>query len=1031
MQIKMQTWPGAHVRRWAKAVIVPALLALALLAGAMAPVHAQTPAAWDDAMADFYEADAIMIKFRDTAPIRLRDGVPVNVAADVQAAGIDALHALAAGGAWARGHDVGEAALDALRAEGQARTGEQLPDLNNYLRLELPPGMDVPTALARFGALPDVEWVGPIPKPVASAEVPNLVHPGGITGDVAADRYQQYLDPAPVGIDARWAWYGVNGTGAGVRICDLEKNLNRYHGDLGTVKVLNPGPDPANDDNHGTAVLGILAGENNGFGVTGIAYDASLYFAATTSTQGFSLESAITRCAANLQAGDIIVIEAQTIGPNTKPAEDRAWSSEGLVPVEWYKPAYDAIKSATAAGRIVVEAGANGAEDLDSADYQTGNGGHYPFKPENDSGAILVGAGNSPYSGGTDRAPSWFSNTGATVDVQGWGDGIVTTGYGDLHPGDADPDDKDLWYKESFGGTSGATPIVAGAAAVLQSEFRAVNGRSATAAELRTLLRATGTPQAGSGNIGPLPNLKAAIIQLYDDAGVLPAVAPPTLSPSSGTYNMPIQVTIGYGSGQSGSNTNIRYTLNGDEPVDESFIFIPEQGDTLYLNYGVTLRARAWVRDNGLGRVLESDVAAATYTSSTPKVATPVITPGEGSYSQGQQFTIATTTPGATIRYRTDGRAPSFFYPGTDYTGPITLDTGQFEIVARGYKDGYYKSDAAYSGAIDVNAIQLPAPTIYPNGGNFNGETTVYMGSTVLGAEIRYTLDGTEPTTTSPRFEEPLLLNPDGNSAVVTVKARVFLTPYTPSDIREATYVIVAVVDPPQIATNQENDEDFATVTMSAPQPNATIRYTTNGAEPTSYSSAYAGPFTLGPGLYTIKAKAYRGVATPSDTTTVALAVANNTEPITDPVLTPFSTRNYVEPFTMTMQTDTPGAVIRYTVTTDGSIAPDPTPPGQAGAQTYAQPLRMETNGQYRFKAQAFKDNGVGGFNSSNVIGTGTFELSDPLGAATVPTIDPPGGLFTDTVEVSFSGAPFETFWYTLDGSAPVAGPPAEPPTQL
>ncbi|MCB0075161.1 MAG: chitobiase/beta-hexosaminidase C-terminal domain-containing protein, partial [Caldilineaceae bacterium] len=115
----------------------------------------------------------------------------------------------------------------------------------------------------------------------------------------------------------------------------------------------------------------------------------------------------------------------------------------------------------------------------------------------------------------------------------------------------------------------------------------------------------------------------------------------------------------------------------------------------------------------------------------------------------------------------------------------------------------------------------------------------------------------------------------------------------------------------------------------------------------------------------------------------------------------------------------------------DGSIAPDPTPPGQAGAQTYTQPLRMDTNGQYRFKAQAFKDNGAGGFNSSNVIGTGTFALSDPLGAATVPTIVPPGGLYTDTVDVSFTGAQFETFWYTLDGSEPVAGPPAEPPTQF
>ncbi|MCB0046859.1 MAG: chitobiase/beta-hexosaminidase C-terminal domain-containing protein [Caldilineaceae bacterium] len=1009
--------------RW-MVLLIPALLFV---------VRPQAVAAqfvgWDPGQADLYETGAIMIKFRDTTPMRLRNGLPVNVAAEVQSADIDVIHALAAGGSWARGHDVSEAALDELRAQGWMRTGRQPPDLNNYYRLNLPAGMNIPAALAQFSVLPGVEWVGPIPKPVGTPDVPNLVSPGGITGDIAADRYQKYLDSAPVGIDARWAWYGLNGSGDDVQICDLEKNLNRNHSDLSTVKVLSPGPNPVNDDNHGTAVLGILGGVSNGFGVTGIAHDASLLFAATTSTQGFSLESAITRCATNLGPGDIIVIEAQTVGPNTKDPDDRAWSSEGLVPVEWYKPAYDAIVSATAAGRVVVEAGANGAEDLDSADYQTGNGGHHPFKAGNDSGAILVGAGNSPYSGESVRSPSWFTNTGATLDVQGWGDGIVTTGYGDLHPGDADPNDKNLWYRESFGGTSGATPIVAGAAAVLQSEYRAVNGTSADAAQLRTLLRSTGTAQTGTGNIGPLPNLKAALLQLYDDAGVLPAVSPPVLTPASGTYNMPIQVTIGYGAGQSGSNTNIRYTLNGDDPTAESYIFIPEQGDTLYLNYGVTLKARAFVRDNNLDRTFESPVAIAAYVSSTPKVATPIIAPGEGSYNQGAQFTLSTTTPGATIRYRTDGRAPSFFYPGTEYTGPIALSAGEYEITARGYKDGYYKSDTAYSGPININAIQLPTPTIYPNSGNFNGQVTVYMGSTVLGAEIRYTLDGSEPTTSSLRFEEPISLTPDGDGGTVTVKARVFLAPYTPSAIEEATFNILAVVDPPQISAHQENDEDFATVSMTA-QSGVTIRYTTNGAEPTSYSTVYVGPFTLTPGVYTVKAKGFSGVATPSNTIAVNVAVANNTELITDPVLSPFSTRNYVEPFTVTMQTNTPGAIIRYTFSTDGSIAPDPTAPGQAGAETYTQPLRIETNGQYRYKARAYKDNGAGGFNSSNVAATGTFELSDPLGAATVPAINPPGGLFTDTVEVTFSGAQFETFWYTLDGSEPVAGPPAEPPTQ-
>ena len=73
MQKTMQTY---LILRRVHAFIALGLLVLALLAGAVTPVHAQTPAAWDDAMADFYAADAIMIKFRDAAPIRLREGVP-------------------------------------------------------------------------------------------------------------------------------------------------------------------------------------------------------------------------------------------------------------------------------------------------------------------------------------------------------------------------------------------------------------------------------------------------------------------------------------------------------------------------------------------------------------------------------------------------------------------------------------------------------------------------------------------------------------------------------------------------------------------------------------------------------------------------------------------------------------------------------------------------------------------------------------------------------------------------------------------
>jgi hypothetical protein len=57
--------------------------------------------------------------------------------------------------------------------------------------------------------------------------------------------------------------------------------------------------------------------------------------------------------------------------------------------------------------------------------------------------------------------------------------------------------------------------IVAGAAAALSSALEAKNGRPAKPAEVRRILEATGTPQAGADHIGPLPNLVAAFKQTH------------------------------------------------------------------------------------------------------------------------------------------------------------------------------------------------------------------------------------------------------------------------------------------------------------------------------------------------------------------------------------------------------------------------------------------------------------------------------------------------------------------------------------
>ena len=999
--------------RWLALATLALLLTAAALAGGNLPVLGQfDPAAKTNLPADLtnvydrYESDVIEIKFRDDITMRLREGVPQNANAGVAAAEVEAVLTLSAGGTWERSHTTDEAALDEMRRNGEARTGKPLPDLNNYVRLELPPGQDAVAAVQAFAALSTVEAAYLIPKPVAvtAAPVGDYANPGNITGNPITDAYQGYLDKAPNGVDARWAWDGVYGSGAGIRICDVEYDYNANHKDLPNVTDVGDPKDPPFSDDHGAAVLSIMGGLDNGWGVKGIAYGASYSFAAAkTTTGGYDVGAGVIECVNKLNTGDVIIIEQQTSGPNASGS-----GQFGLVPVEWYEPWYDDIVTAVANGMVVVEAGGNGSQDLDSSDYQTGNGGHYPFKSGNDSGAIIVGAGKSPKWGANARSAESFSSYGSTVDIQGWGDGIVSAGYGDLYPGGSTPDSgqKNLWYREAFGGTSGASPIVAASAAIVQANYKAKNGSAASPAQIKQILQSTGTAQTGSKKIGPLPNLRAAVQQVW---GVNPAtVAAPTISPGSGSYAMPMQVTIAYGSGsQNSGNTHIRYTLDGSEPTIDSFIFIPEQGDQIYLNYGATVKAKAFQSDVSTGLVNSSETSVATYQSSTPKAATPVINPGGGFYSQPHQVTLTTATSGATIKYRTDGRSPSFFYPGTEYTGPITLAPGEYRIKARAYKDGYYKSDVADSGDIVVSPTTLPAPTIYPNGGNFAGAVTVYIGSTVLGAEIRYTTDGSTPSQSSPLFTEPIALTQSG-----TVKARIYLDGYTPSPVTSATFDVTQQVATPVITPNGGTGTGSLQVSLSTATPGATIRYTTNGAEPTTYSTEYAGPFSLGVGLYTVKAKAFLEGATASATASADFVVyTTNQAQVEAPVIDPDG-GNHTGAITVTLTTDTEGADIYYIL--DSAAEPN---------VLYTGPITLQPRGNtYSFRARAKKM----GMTDSN-ISTTSFTIFDPslTGQIEDPDVTPSSGTYDNTFQVTVDGhtnPPFKIrqVYVTTNGEDPM-----------
>jgi hypothetical protein len=185
-----------------------------------------------------------------------------------------------------------------------------------------------------------------------------------------------------------------------------------------------------------------------------------------------------------------------------------------LLPIEFEPDVFNAIRTATQRGIVVVEPAANGFENLDDPIY---NGAFNRSK--RDSGAIIVGAGLPPagiYGPGPDRERVEESNYGSRVDVQGWGRFVTTCGYGDLRQEQGENN----WYTTLFGGTSSASAMVAGAAAVLQSIVKERGLPPLTPARLRQLLVSTGTPQTGNLNqqIGPRPNLRAAIEALDSES---------------------------------------------------------------------------------------------------------------------------------------------------------------------------------------------------------------------------------------------------------------------------------------------------------------------------------------------------------------------------------------------------------------------------------------------------------------------------------------------------------------------------------
>lgn len=411
--------------------------------------------------------------------------------------------------------------LEALAMKNTG-SGRSVAKLRNIYELQIahPSSQNILKLAGELEKLDDVEYCSlvskqPIPPPYDIAPLTPVF-----------DDEQTYI--TDFGVNMTYAW-DMGLTGQGINLRDVEYGVNLDHEEFNEKSVAHAmeiGPDvPVEFGEHGTAVFGVMYADKGGYGISGMAHGANEMILYPESTvDGYDRVNAVAQSIADSTVGDIIVYEMQTFGPTAQ-----------YCPAEYENVIWDLTKAASDAGIIIVAAAGNGNQNLDSLSYLS-------YMQRGDSGAIIVGAGANDET----HERLGFSTFGARVNVQGWGYGVFTSGYGDAAQIGGDFNQR----YTNFNGTSSATPIVAGCVAVLQSYYHSLTGQYLSGTEMRQLLMVTGKPQGPLtfGNVGPLPDMEAAIAQIDNMLGT------PTVNEIPFTiYPNPVQdrltITLDYFSG--------------------------------------------------------------------------------------------------------------------------------------------------------------------------------------------------------------------------------------------------------------------------------------------------------------------------------------------------------------------------------------------------------------------------------------------------------------------------------------------------
>ena len=179
------------------------------------------------------------------------------------------------------------------------------------------------------------------------------------------------------------------------------------------------------------------------------------------------------------------------------------------------------------------------------------------------------------------------------------------------------------------------------------------------------------------------------------------------------------------------------------------------------------------------------------------------------------------------------------------------------------------ESDISVSGSVTPTASVVATPTFSPVAGPYGPTQSVTISSATSGSTFYYTVDGSTPTVLSALYSGPVSIAASATLKVLGTKAGL-----GQSAVASAAYVINGTVATPTFSPIAGSYTGLQSVTVSSTTSGSTFYYTTNGSTPTTGSTLYSGPVSVG-SSETLKVLAVKSGFTDSAIGSAAYVIAS------------------------------------------------------------------------------------------------------------------------------------------------------------